>query len=102
MRSGNRGLYGTNSRSGRSRRASWDSSFRASMPSTRNTSSSPQPSTRWMKRFRSESRVVRHELEIGPVEAGKLGQLVQGEHAVDQEHLVVAAAEHALDEALPI
>ncbi len=46
-----------------------------------------------------ESRVVGHEFEIGPVEAHQLRQLVERQHAVDQEHLVVAASKRALHEA---
>ncbi len=45
------------------------------------------------------ARIVRHEFEIGPVDARELGQFVERQHAVDQEHLVVAAAERPLHEA---
>ena len=45
-----------------------------------------------------KARIVRHEFEIGPVEAHELRQLVERQHAVDQEHLVVAT-ERALHEA---
>ena len=46
-----------------------------------------------------EARIVGHEFEIGPVEAHELRQLVERQHAVDQEHLVVAARERPLHEA---
>ncbi|MGY4370127.1 putative regulator of Ras-like GTPase activity (Roadblock/LC7/MglB family) [Bradyrhizobium sp. LB1.3] len=35
------------------------------------------------------ARDVRGEFEIGPVEAGELRELVHGQYAVDQQHLVV-------------
>ena len=46
-----------------------------------------------------EARVVGHEFEVGPVEAHQLRQLVERQHAVDQEDLVVAASKRALHEA---
>ena len=45
------------------------------------------------------ARIVGHEFEIGPVEPGELGQIVERQHAVDQEHLVVGDRERALHEA---
>ena len=45
------------------------------------------------------ARIVRHEFEVGPVEAHELRQLVERQHAVDQEDLVIAARERALHEA---
>ncbi len=45
-----------------------------------------------------EARIVRHEFEIGPVEAHQLRQFVERQHAVDQEDFVVAI-ERALHEA---
>ena len=45
------------------------------------------------------ARHVRREFEVGPVEAGELRQLVHGEHAVDQEHLVVGGRQRVLHEA---
>ena len=44
------------------------------------------------------ARIVRHEFEIGPIEARELRQLVERQHAVDQEHLVVGDGERALHE----
>ena len=44
------------------------------------------------------ARDVRHEFEIGPVEPRQLRQLVHGEHAIDQQHLVVGGGERALHE----
>jgi len=35
------------------------------------------------------ARVIGHEFKIGAVELGKLRQIVEREHAVDQEHLVI-------------
>ena len=45
------------------------------------------------------ARIVGHEFEIGPVEPGELGEIVERQHAVDQEHLVVGDGERALHEA---
>ncbi len=45
------------------------------------------------------ARIVRHEFEIGAVELGELRQIVEREHAVDQEHLVVGDRQRALHEA---
>ena len=45
------------------------------------------------------ARIVGHEFEVGPVEAGELRQLVERQHAVDQKHLVVGDRERALHEA---
>ena len=45
-----------------------------------------------------EARIVRHEFQVGPVDRDELRQLVQRQHAVDQEHLVVGDAERALHE----
>ena len=45
------------------------------------------------------ARHVRGEFEIGPVEPGELRELVHGEHAVDQEHLVVGGRQRVLHEA---
>ena len=44
------------------------------------------------------ARIVGHEFEIGPVEPGELGQIVERQHAVDQEHLVVGDRQRALHE----
>ena len=46
-----------------------------------------------------KARIVRHEFEIGPVDARELRQLAQRQHALDQEHLVVGDRERALHEA---
>ena len=46
-----------------------------------------------------KARIVRHEFEIGPIDGEKLRQLVQRQHALDQEHLVVGDRERALHEA---
>src|SRR5262249_59902667 len=43
--------------------------------------------------------VVRHEFEVGPLQARELRELVEGEHAIDQEDLVVADRERARHEA---
>ena len=53
----------------------------------------------WSRMRSGIARIVGHEFEVGPVEAHELGQLVERQHAVDQEHLVVAAGERALHEA---
>ena len=45
------------------------------------------------------ARIVGHEFEIGTVDARELVELVEREHAVDQEHLVVGDRERALHEA---
>ena len=44
------------------------------------------------------ARIVGHEFEIGPIEAHELGELVERQHAVDQEHLVVGAGKRPLHE----
>src|SRR3954454_4650618 len=44
-----------------------------------------------------EARIVGDKFEVGPVEhAGELRQLVERQHSVYQEHLVVAARQRAL------
>ncbi len=45
-----------------------------------------------------EARIVGLELEVRPVDADELAELVERQHAVDQEDLVVAHAELAGDE----
>ena len=45
------------------------------------------------------ARIVGHEFEVRPVQAHELRQLVEREHAVNHEHLVIAASERALNEA---
>ena len=44
------------------------------------------------------ARIVGHEFEVRPVEAHELRQLVERQHAVDEENLVVAARQRALHE----
>ena len=44
------------------------------------------------------TRVVRHEFEIGPIQARELRQLVERQHAVDEKDLIVGARESALHE----
>jgi hypothetical protein len=47
-----------------------------------------------------KARIVRHEFEVGAIDLGqKLRHLVEREHAVHQEDLVVGDGERALDEA---
>src|SRR5258705_620433 len=45
------------------------------------------------------ARIVRHELEVRPIEACELRELVERQNAVDQNHLVVADREGARHEA---
>ena len=44
------------------------------------------------------ARHIGHKFEVGPVEPRQLRQLVHGEHAVDQQHLVVSGRERPLHE----
>ncbi len=44
------------------------------------------------------ARIVGHEFEIGTVEPGELGQIVEREHAVDQKDLVIGDRQRALHE----
>ena len=47
-----------------------------------------------------ETWIVGYEFQVGPVEhAGELRQLVERQHPVDQEHLVVAAGKRPLHKA---
>ena len=45
-----------------------------------------------------KARIVGHEFQVRPVDRDELRQLVERQHAVDQEHLVVRDAERALHE----
>ena len=42
------------------------------------------------------ARIVRHEFEIGPVELGELRKIVERQHAVDHENLVIGHRESTL------
>ena len=44
------------------------------------------------------ARIVGHEFEVRPVETHQLGELVERQHAIDQENLVVGARERLLHE----
>ena len=46
-----------------------------------------------------KARIVRHELQVGPVKAGQLRELVERQHSVDQEHVLVADRKRVRDEA---
>src|SRR5207302_8993167 len=45
-----------------------------------------------------EARIVRDEFEVRPVETHELRQLVESQHAINDEHLIVPAGECALHE----
>ena len=43
----------------------------------------------WSRMRSGKARIVGHEFEVGPVERDELRQLVERQHAVDEEDLVV-------------
>src|SRR5215210_9000501 len=43
--------------------------------------------------------IIGYEFQIGPLETGKLAELIEGQHTVHQKHLVISGRQRLLDEA---